>query len=148
MGIDLSYLSHLQRFLMLHASLESKAPWRSSGQCDYHFFCDHPSVCSLPLSLSGFSNLCFWCVFIQRGPQCIDPMAKNQGALAELCRAACLPACLPHRPAADFSLGPPSRPSLTCTRACAHLEPPSHGSSEREEEEEDRGKGAVCVCLH
>lgn len=38
---DLPYLSHLERFLMLHTSLETKTPWCSTGQCNYHFLCNH-----------------------------------------------------------------------------------------------------------
>lgn len=52
---DSPYLSHLKRFLMLHTSLETKAPWCSTRQYNYHLLCDHFSA--LSVFFSSFSWL-------------------------------------------------------------------------------------------
>lgn len=85
---DLPYLSHLERFLMFHTSLETKAPRRSTGQCYYHFLCNHCSVVSvffkifllacwlLPLLLGFFIS--------PGGPQYLGPIVSGQGPHREL----------------------------------------------------------------
>lgn len=113
---DSPYLSHLERFLMLHTSLETKAPWCSTRQYNYHFLCDHFSA----LSVFFFFFLVIFCslifVFHLGGPQCIGPMVSNQGPLRELWPALCLPHC----PGADVSLSPASRLTLEHTCTCTH----------------------------
>lgn len=92
----------------------------------------------LPRSRNYFSNLWFWCVFIQRGPQCIDPMAENQGPSSRA-----LPCSLPATPTSCWRLSGSTFKAVARGRLY-HLYPPSHGSSERGRRGRRTGG---CVCL-
>lgn len=150
---DLPYLSHLERFLMFHTSLETKTPWRSTRQCNYHFFCNHCSV--VFVFFFSFSSFCCWLLPLlfsfcisPGGPQYIGPIVSDQGPHRELWPALFLPHC----PGADFSLSPDPRPVLTPENThaflCAHPYPEwaNHQSPRKEKgrrRENCNGRGSV-----
>lgn len=128
---------------MLHASLESKAPWCSAGQSYYRFFCNHPSVSLLSFFFPSPPQITFlifgFAVYSSNGAlSALTPWLTIRAPLAELCRRA---PCLPHRPAADVSLGPPSRPSLG--NAHAHARAPTSIHHHMEARREGGGWGSV-----
>lgn len=132
---------------MLHTSLESKAPWCSAGQCYYHFFCDHPFVSFLPPPQIIFLIFGFGVFSSNRALSALTPWLTIRAPLAELCRAP----CLPHRPAADVSLGPPSRPSLGNAHAHARAATSIHHHMEAQRAGGGQGSlvgGGLCVSAY
>lgn len=75
-----SYLRHLQRLLLLHASLETETPRSSAGQRNHHFL-RHHRFAFPPFFFLLFALLFFCCVSLAGGPQCFGPMLSNQGPL-------------------------------------------------------------------
>lgn len=67
---------------MLHASLQSKPPWCTTGQSDDHFFCNHCSECFFVcFSFLVYFFLIFWLLYFIWGwsPQCYGSMVSSQG---------------------------------------------------------------------
>lgn len=102
-----------------------------------------PSFCFLclffysPHTPGYFSSLWFWCVSSNGALNALTPWLTIRAPLAELCRVP----CLPHRPAADVSLGPPSRPSLG--NAHAHARAPTSIHHHMEAQRAGGGRGSV-----
>lgn len=75
----LDYLSHLQRLLLLHTSLETKTPWRSAGQCNHHFLRHHCLAFFPPFLVFLLTFCSSFFVSIAGGPQCFSPMLSKSG---------------------------------------------------------------------
>lgn len=117
----LVYLSHQQRLLLLHTSLETETPRRSAGQCNHHFLRHH---CLAFVSFSCFLThfLLFFFCFYSRGPSVLQPHAQQSGPPPK--SSDLLFACNALR---VLSWSPASRPTLTPehTSARIHVQPPT-----------------------
>lgn len=117
----LDYLSHLQRLLLLHTSLETKTPWRSAGQCNHHFL-RHHCLAFFPFLVFLLTFCSSFYVSIAGGPQCFSPMLSKSGPPPE--SSDLLFACYALR---VLSWSPASRPTLTPehTSTRTHVHPPT-----------------------